>query len=111
MISDFDVLRSKRNVHGEVPGKLGRNEVHYNFAHLSQAKNRSQRQTQFAPWVSEAIRWSCPYGHFEGYPSNIPQRVEDSLVACSDSNPILADELHAWCDIIERATDIPNIYA
>ncbi len=110
-LTNFDELRVKRNVEGEVAGKLGRNELHYAFAQLSQSRNRSQRQTQFAPWLSEGIRWACPYGHFEAYPSNIPQIVEDSLVACRDSNPILAGDLQAWSGIIARATHIPNIYA
>jgi hypothetical protein len=103
-------IRIKKNIIGDVPGKLFRNECHYIMSRQSASKDTVNRQTKFAPWVPEALRWACPYGHFPGYPTEIPADIEESFIESRAASTISAVDLQRWCELIDAATEIPNMY-
>lgn len=108
--ADPAVVRIKKNIEGEVPGKFFRNECHYILSRQSGARDTVNCKTEFVPWVPEALRWACPYGHFPGYPNEIPADIEESFVESRENSTISAADLQGWCELIDSATEIPNIY-
>ena len=46
-----------------------------------------------------------------GYPNTMPQDVERAIVRGREMSPITADELQAWCTVINAADNIPLLYA
>ena len=64
----------------------------------------------FALWVPEALRWACPYGHFPGYPPEIPVDIKDSFLESRVASMIKAADLQGWCELIDASIEIPNIY-
>ena len=103
-------IRIKKNIDGEVPGRDFRNECHYILARQSDARDTVKRKTEFAPWVPEALRWACPYGHFPGYPSEIPADIEESFIESRAASTISAADMQRWCELIDATAEIPNIY-
>ena len=47
----------------------------------------------------------------DGYPDSMPLDVEAAIVRGRVTNPITADELKAWCTLINAADNIPALYA
>ena len=76
----------------------------------SDARDTVKRKTEFAPWVPEALRWACPYGHFPGYLLHIPTCIEDSFIEFRAAFTITAADLQGWCELIDATPEIPNIY-
>jgi hypothetical protein len=107
---DPETIRIKKNIQGEISGKYFRNEAHYILSRYSDARDTANRQTAFANWVPEALRWAIPYGHFAGYPNDIPTDIEESFVESRDAASVTEADLHVWCELIDAAYEIPNIY-
>ena len=74
-------------------------------------KDPKNKQTKLAEWTSQAFRGAYPYGRMTGYPDSMSQEVEESIVRGRETNPITADELLAWCTVINAADEIPQLYA
>ena len=112
LMASFDPaeIRSKKIIDGELPGKVVRNEMHYILSRYSAARDKVNRQTAFAVWVSEALRWAIPYGHFAGYPVNFPTDIEESFIRSRGASDFTQTDMVAWCEIIDGASQIPNIY-
>ena len=103
-------MRAKRGIDGKIPGKTARNEGMNILSKQSEARDRKNRQTAFASWVPESLRGALPYSHFTGNPELIPIDVEESFVQSRAHSAITEDDLLHWCELIEGATKIPNIY-
>ena len=60
------------------------------------------------PWVSHALRWAYPWGHYEGYATNMPQEVEEDIPHESPARMLTEDELQSWCRLLNEA-ELPPI--
>ena len=108
---DFEHIRGRKKIVGGIPGSLLRNQLHYDNQQVHSVKDPKNKQTKMAEWTSQAFRWAYPYGRMTGYPDSMPQEVEESIVRGRETNPITADELLAWCTVINAADEIPQLYA
>lgn len=86
-------IRIKKNITGDVPGKLFRNECHYIMSRQSASKDTVNRQTKFAPWVPEALRLACRSGRFPGYLDHIPTGIKDNFIGSLDASTITAADM------------------
>ena len=108
---DFEHIRLRESIVERMPGKFLRDQLHCDNQEVASVKDSKQKQTTMAAWTVYAFRWAYPYGRMAGYPENMPQNVEESIVRGRETNPITADELLAWCTLINAADKIPQIYA
>jgi hypothetical protein len=108
---DFVGIRYHRNIEGEIPGNLLRNQLNFDNQTVDSVKDKQHRQTTFAEWTKDACRWAYPYGRMDGYPDSMPLDVEAAIVRGRGANPITIDELDAWCALINAAGNIPQLYA
>ena len=108
---DFTGIRFHRNIEGEIPGNLLRNQLNFDNQAVDSVKDKKNRQTAMAEWTKDAFRWAYPYGRMDGYPDSMPLDVEAAIVRGRVTNPITADELKAWCTLINAADNIPALYA
>ena len=108
---DFEHIRKHRSIEGDIPGNLLRNQLNFDNQEVESVKDKKHRQTTFAEWTKDAIRWAYPYGRMEGYPDTMPLDVEAAIVRGREKHPITADELRGWCALINVADNIPELYA
>ena len=108
---DFEHIRSRKNIDGEILGNFLRGQLHYENQKVASVKDPNHRQTTMADWTQDAFRWAYPYGRMPGYPDTMPEEVERAIVRGRESSPIMADELEAWCTLINAAEEIPQLYA
>jgi len=85
--------------------------MHFDNQEVHSVKDPNHRQTVMAGWTQDAFRWAYPYGRMSGYPDTMPQDVERAIVRGREMSPITADELQAWCTVINAADNIPLLYA
>ena len=93
------------------PRKILLGQLHYENQKVDAVKDPNHRQTTMAAWTQEALRWAYPYGRMSGYPDTMPQEVEQAIVRGRESSPIIADELEAWCTLINAVEKFPQFYA
>jgi hypothetical protein len=108
---DFEHIRSRKNIDGEIPRHFLRNQMHFDNQEVHSVKDPNHRQTVMAGWTQDAFRWAYPYGRMSGYPNTMPQDVERAIVRGREMSPVTADELQAWCTVINAADNIPLLYA
>jgi hypothetical protein len=108
---DFDHICARKNIDGRILGSDFRGQIHYDNQKVHAVKDPNHRQTTMAEWTQDAFRWAYPYGRVPGYPNTMPQGVEQVIVRGRESSPIMADELEAWCTLINAAEKIPQLYA
>ena len=90
---DFEHIRKRRSIEGEIPGNLLRNQLNFDNLQVESVKDKNHRQTTFAEWTKDAIRWAYQYGRMEGYSDTMPLDVKAAIVRGCKKHPITADEL------------------
>ena len=90
---DFEHIRKRRSIEGEIPGNLLRNQLNFDNLQVESVKDKNHRQTTFAEWTKDAIRWAYQYGRMEGYSDTMPLDVKAAIVRGRKKHPITADEL------------------
>ena len=100
---DFETAHIKRDIPGELPGKVVRNFGNYYVSKYGEGRAKKSRQIEMAKWVAPALRVAYPYGHFPGYPETLPGALEADIIACRGRRVILESDLQAWCTVIAEA--------
>ena len=90
---DFEHIRKRRSIEGEIPGNLLRNQLNFDNLQVESVKDKNHRQTTFAEWTKDAIRWAYQYGRMEGYTDMMSLDVKGAIVRGRKKHPITADEL------------------
>lgn len=100
---DFHGAHIKRNIPGELTGKVIRNFCNYHVSKYGEGRAKKSRQIEMAKWVSPSLRVAYPYGHYPGYPETLPGSLEEDIIACRGRRVILESDLQAWCVLIAEA--------
>jgi hypothetical protein len=108
---DFDHICARKNVDGRILGSDFWGQIHYDNQKVHAVKDPNHRQTTMAEWTQEALRWAYPYDRMPHCPNYTPREMDASIVRGRDTNPITADELQAWCALIDAVDKIPQRYA
>jgi hypothetical protein len=69
-----------------------------------------QGQVPMAPWVSLALRWAYPWGHYDGYATNMPEEIEEDMPHESAARMLTEDNLLTWCGLLNTA-ELPPMTA
>ena len=107
---NHDDLKARWDIDGEVPGNKFRNFCNYDFVNYSGCKDPKHTQTKMAGWFAEAYRHAYPWGHFPGFPPDVPEAIRKQIVVSRDQRRLTADELVHICDMVMTADRIPHIY-
>jgi len=107
---DHEALKERWGITGEVPGSKFRNFCNYDFVKYGGCKDPDRAQTRMAPWFAEACRYAYPWGHFPGFPAEMPEDLRERLLTSRIERRPTSVELVRICDFFMTEVQLPEIY-